>query len=42
MDIWRCAPEQWNDGVCDCNCGRLDIDCVGAEAIPSYFVEDVL
>jgi hypothetical protein len=42
VDIWRCQPEQWNDGVCDCNCGRLDIDCVGSEAIPSFFVEDVL
>ncbi|CAD7968173.1 unnamed protein product [Amoebophrya sp. A120] len=39
---WTCSPEQWSDGVCDCNCGRVDWDCMGDRGIPQQYVETVL
>ena len=26
-DKWKCSPEKYNDGVCDCGCGVPDPDC---------------
>ncbi|HWP09308.1 MAG TPA: hypothetical protein VNN72_26375 [Polyangiaceae bacterium] len=26
---WSCAPELYYDGVCNCGCGVLDVDCEG-------------
>ncbi|CAD7970619.1 unnamed protein product [Amoebophrya sp. A25] len=39
---WVCHPEQWADGICDCNCGRADWDCMGDRGIPQLYVEGVL
>ncbi len=37
---WRCLAAYYNDGVCDCDCGRDDVDCAGDESTCEYcFVE---
>jgi hypothetical protein len=28
-DGWICDPSYYEDGVCDCGCGALDVDCDG-------------
>lgn len=28
--FWRCFTRQYGDGVCDCGCGILDIDCAAS------------
>jgi hypothetical protein len=39
---WICKPSQFSDGICDCNCGRADWDCMGDQGIPEIFVKTVL
>ena len=29
---WSCAPETYGDGVCNCGCGVVDVDCPDAKA----------
>lgn len=29
---WACPPSSWGDGVCDCGCGVVDVDCPDASA----------
>lgn len=37
---WTCAPELYNagDGVCDCACGTVDVDCFPATGAPTSTV----
>ncbi|CAD7934208.1 unnamed protein product [Amoebophrya sp. A25] len=39
---WRCDAKQWADGICDCNCGRADWDCMGDRGVPELFVKTYL
>jgi hypothetical protein len=39
---WKCAPTQWGDGKCDCNCGRADWDCMGSTGRPQEYVTEYL
>eukprot|EP00741_Cyanophora_paradoxa_P020771 tig00021312_g20050.t1 len=32
---WTCGVDKWRDGVCDCNCGAIDPDCVGLASFPA-------
>jgi hypothetical protein len=29
---WSCAPSSYGDGICDCGCGAVDVDCPDARA----------
>jgi hypothetical protein len=29
---WSCAPSSYGDGICNCGCGAVDIDCPDAQA----------
>lgn len=42
LSKWICAPEKFADGICDCNCGRSDWDCMGERGIPQLYVTEVL
>jgi hypothetical protein len=24
---WTCSPSYYDDGLCDCGCGAVDLDC---------------
>ena len=37
VGLWTCKPDQWNDGICDLNCGRFDVDCAGPDGIPGNY-----
>lgn len=40
---WSCAPERFYDQtICDCGCGGLDIDCLLAQIIPFMPIEGCL
>jgi hypothetical protein len=30
--LWTCDASSWGDGVCDCGCGVVDVDCPDASA----------
>ncbi|CAD7969536.1 unnamed protein product [Amoebophrya sp. A120] len=42
VGIWKCEASQWSDGVCDCNCGRADWDCMGDKGMPERYVTEQL